>query len=263
MKVENNEAFRKNSFKERLYLSTISQKASAVAARYSLGLEISEFCTAYNMDKDFLKWDSKVKAEISGINRKILHAPFNELFPSAIEPMVVDVARKRFAQAFSLAQGYGINRMVVHSGHMPAIYYDVWFVERSVEFWKEYLDDKPEGFRIMVENVLEEHPEPLAEIAEKVCDQRFGLCLDIGHANVSSKRPLNEWINIMSPYLKHIHLHDNQAIRDQHLELGEGNIQLKGAIEKIESLCPDTTYTLETMDPDKSIGWLAKNSFFK
>lgn len=263
MKVEHNETLGKDSIKERLFLSTISQKAADVASRYGLGLEISEFCTAYNMDKDFPIWDNKVKAEIRGIGRKILHAPFNELFPSAIEPMVVDVARKRYAQAFSLAQGYGINRMVVHSGHVPAIYYDVWFVARSVEFWKEYLDDKPDGFRIMLENVLDENPEPLAEIAEKVGDIRLGLCLDIGHANVSSKRPLNEWINIMSPYLKHIHLHDNQGIRDQHLELGEGSIQLKEAIEKIESLCPDTTYTLETMDPQESIGWLIKNSFLK
>lgn len=263
MKVENNEALRKNPINERLFLSTLSQKAAAVASRYNLGLEISEFCTAYNMDKDFPIWDKKVKAEIKGIDRKILHAPFNELFPSAIEPMVVDVARKRYAQAFSLAQGYGISRMVVHSGHMPAIYFDVWFVERSVEFWKEYLYDKPEDFRIMLENVLEEHPEPLAEIAEKVGDPRLGLCLDIGHANVSSKRPLHEWISIMSPYLKHIHLHDNQGIRDQHLELGEGSIQLIAAIEQIESLCPDTTYTLETIDPEKSIAWLDNNSFLK
>jgi sugar phosphate isomerase/epimerase len=263
MKVENNKAFRENSIKERLFLSTLSEKAAGVAAEYGLGLEISEFCTAYNMDKDFPMWDSKVKSEISGIDRRILHAPFNELFPSAIEPMVVEAARKRYAQSFSLARSYGINRMVVHAGHVPAIYYDIWFVKRSVEFWKEYLKDKPDSFRIMLENVLEEHPEPLAEIAEKVDDPRLGLCLDIGHANINSRRPLGEWINVMSPYLKHVHLHDNQGIKDQHLELGEGTIQLSRVIEKIESLCPGTTYTLETLDPEKSISWLAKNSFLK
>lgn len=263
MQVEQNEKLRKNSIKERLFLSTLSHKAAAVAVQYGLGLEISEFCTACNMDKDFPTWDSKVKEEIMGIDRKIFHAPFNELFPSAIEPMVVDVARKRYAQSFSLAQSYGINRMVIHSGHVPVIYYDIWFVERSVEFWKEYLDNKPEDFRMVLENVLEENPEPLAEIAEKVGDPRLGLCLDIGHANINSKRPLDEWINIMHPYLNHIHLHDNNGTRDQHLELGEGSIQLRNVIEKIELLCPDVTYTLETMDPEKSVAWLIKNSFLK
>lgn len=263
MKVENNEEFKENSIKDRLFLSTMSEKAAGTAVKHGLGLEISEFCTAYNMDEDFPIWDSKVKSEISGIQRRIFHAPFNELFPSAIEPMVLDVARKRYAQSFSLAQSYGISRMVIHSGHMPAIYYDVWFVERSVEFWKEYLSNKPQDISIMLENVLEDHPEPLAEIAERVNDPRLGLCLDIGHANLNSKRAMGEWIDIMSPYITHVHLHDNHGEKDQHLELGKGTIQMDKVLRHIESLCPKTTYTLETMNPEESIEWLIKNSFLK
>lgn len=263
MKRELKEASREQFIENRLFLSTLSQKAADVARRYGFGLEVSEFCTALNMDEDFHTWDEKVKSELYRIKRRIFHAPFNELFPAAIEPMVVDVARKRYAQAFQLAQSYGINRLVIHAGHVPTMYYDVWFVERSVEFWKEYLEDKPQNFNIMLENVLEENPEPLVEIIGKVRDPRLGLCLDIGHANINSPIPLEEWINIMSPYLTHVHLHDNKGKSDQHLELGEGSIQLKRVIEKIESFCPDTTYTLETMDPEKSIVWLAKNSFLE
>ena len=37
--------------RERLYLSTIDRSAGNVARAYSLGIEIAEFCTAWNMDE--------------------------------------------------------------------------------------------------------------------------------------------------------------------------------------------------------------------
>ena len=256
-------ASNRSALGKRLYLSTLSDKAAGVGRRYGLGLEISEFCTAYNMDKDFLKWDERVKGELQGINKRILHAPFNELCPAAIDPLIVEVAKRRYEQAFRLAQGYSINRMVIHAGHVPAIYYNTWFVERSVEFWREFLSCKPENLCIMLENVLETDPEPLAEIVQKVGDPRLGLCLDMGHANINSKRHLIEWIDVLHPYLKHVHIHDNEGIRDQHLELGEGTIPMERVLRRIEELCPETTYTLETMNPESSVRWLMGKAFLK
>ena len=44
--------------KETIYLSTISTDAPCVAREHSFGLELAEFCTAWNMDEKFIHVDS-------------------------------------------------------------------------------------------------------------------------------------------------------------------------------------------------------------
>ena len=55
-------------------------------------------------------------------------------------------------------------RMVVHSGFLPIMYFDEWHVKQSIEFWTEYMQDKPDYFNIYIENVFDPNPEPLVEI---------------------------------------------------------------------------------------------------
>ena len=39
--------------KRKLYLSTIDPEAASIAQEYGIGLEIAEYCTAWNMDDEF------------------------------------------------------------------------------------------------------------------------------------------------------------------------------------------------------------------
>ena len=147
-----------------------------------------------NMDEGFATYDPIAREKMRHADRFVLHAPFNELCPSAIDPLVLDIARRRYAQAFQLADGYGIRRMVVHSGYVPLVYFKEYFVERSVEFWRAYLADKPDDFSINIENVLEDEPDMLIDIARGVDDPRFKLCFDIGHANITKNGlDIMEW----------------------------------------------------------------------
>ncbi len=67
-----------------------------VARKYGLGLEITEFCTAWNMDEQFPETDAQVRERLQGIERKVLHAPFNELCPCAIDPKARALAKERY-----------------------------------------------------------------------------------------------------------------------------------------------------------------------
>lgn len=71
--------------KENRYLSTIASDAVETAKQCGLGLEIAEFCTAWNMDEEFLSVDPVVREKIADCPSTLLHAPFNELFPCAID----------------------------------------------------------------------------------------------------------------------------------------------------------------------------------
>ena len=149
--------------KENIYLSTIASDAAPLAREYGCGLEIAEFCTAWNMDEKFSSVDGVVKKKLDGISQSTLHAPYNELFPCAIDKKARALAAERYRHAAVLAKRYGSTKLVIHGGYNPWIYYPVWYVEQSVFFWKEFLKEDP-GVEIVLENVLETEPQWLLDI---------------------------------------------------------------------------------------------------
>ena len=87
-----------------IYISTIAPDAASVAYQYGLGLEIAEYCTAWNMDEKFDRLDVVVKKKLEGISHSTLHAPYNELFPCAIDKKARALAAERYRQAIDLAK---------------------------------------------------------------------------------------------------------------------------------------------------------------
>ena len=251
-----------NDLSDRLYLSTVAADAAACAGQYGLGLEIAEFCTAFNMDTDADQWIAQVRAQMQGLHRFLFHAPFNELCPAAVDPLIVDVAKKRYAQAYALMHSLGVSAMVVHSGFLPILYDESWFVSHSVDFWRAFLADKPQGFSLFLENVFEPKPELLIEIVRRVEDPRFRLCFDTGHAALAGAAlPIGIWIERLAPYLGHAHLHNNDGIRDTHGALGDGGIDMAALLRRIEGSAQGVSYTIESVSADPSVAWLQKAGF--
>lgn len=238
-----------------IYLSTIDENAHILAKSKGFGLEIAQFCTAWNMDARFSETDEAVQKEIAGVTKKLLHAPFNELFPCAIDPEARALASRRYRQAIALAKNYGASKVVIHGGYNPRIYYPVWYVEQSILFWKDFLTEDP-GVEIVLENVLEETPELLLDIVQGVDDPRLRLCLDVGHANAYSGIPALQWLERSAPWLSHFHIHNNDGSWDTHSQLFEGTIPMEDILESIGARCPDASVTLELMDAAPSVAWL-------
>lgn len=244
--------------KETLYLSTISPDAPCVAREYGFGLELAEFCTAWNMDEKFTHVDSVVKKKLEGIPRSLLHAPYNELFPCAIDKKARALAAERYRRATELATRYGSRKVIIHGGYNPRIYFPVWYVKQSVLFWQDFLRSDP-GVEIVLENVLEDDPRWLLDIVASVDDPRLRLCLDIGHVNAYSSVPVPDWLELWAPYLSHLHIHNNDGSRDEHRALNEGTIPIKELLLQARHLCPDATCTLELMNDAPSVIWLREN----
>lgn len=247
-----------------LNLATIDPAAPVLAERYGLGLELDEFCTAWNMDDPalFAPLDAEVRS--FGKRARIFHAPYNELFPCAIDLRIKAVAKERLAQTYALADSYGIRRMVCHGNYLPNVYFPVWYIEQSITFWKEFLHDKPADFQLYLENVLEPEPEYLRDIVAGIDDPRCRLCLDVGHAHVgcvSSVSP-ERWLTVCAPLLGHLHLHNNDCSWDWHRPLGDGGIQYEALLPMLAELAPDASVTLEhPQDSEQSLLWLAERGW--
>ncbi len=247
--------------KENIYLSTIDPAADSLAGKYGLGLEIAQYCTAWNMDREFHIVDPQVRESLKGISRSMLHGPYNELFPCAIDPKARELAAFRYRQAINLAKHYGCSKVIFHGGYHPCIYYPVWYVEQSILFWKEFLREDP-GVEILLENVLETEPRWLPEIVKAVDHPKLKLCLDVGHVNAYSQIPVTQWLRSWVPYISHFHIHNNDGTRDQHNPLTEGTIPMKELFALIDELCPDATVTLELMEGKTSVQWLEEEKIW-
>ena len=244
----------------KLFLSGMDENAAALARKWGLGLELTDFCEARKLEEPAAM--EAARARCSGIGSLWLHAPFAELAPCAIDPLVREVTRTRYRQTVRLARELGVNRLVIHGGFVPQVYFPEWYIDQSVQFWREFLRELPDGMTVALENVMEPEPSLLAEIARQVDDARLGLCLDVGHANtfVSHVPPL-EWIAPMAPWLRHVHIHNNAGQMDLHDPLGKGVIQMERVLEEIVRLAPAATFTIENQDCAPSIDWLRQKGY--
>ncbi len=242
---------------DEFYISTIALDGAEVARKYGLGLEIAEYCTTWNMDAQLPETDAQVRDKLQSIKNKVLHAPFNELFPCAIDPKARALAKERYLQAIALAKSYGAEKVIIHGGYNPRIYYPVWYAEQSILFWNDFLQET--DMPIVLENVLEEATDMLLDIVKGVDNPRLRLCLDVGHVNAYSGFPVMDWLKAWTPYLSHFHIHNNDGSCDSHSGLEHGTIPMKELLLAAKALCPDATFTLEVMEAETDLKWLEEN----
>lgn len=242
--------------KERVYLSTTDENAAELAKEYGLGIELAQFCTAWNLDEKRHEVEGDVQNCLKSSDRFVLHAPFTELFPCAIDKMIRQVAAFRYRQTIETAGELGVKKIVIHGGYNPRIYFPPWYTPESIVFWKEFVNEIPEDMVVCLENVFEEEIEMLADIVRGVDDKRIRMCLDIGHVNAYSKRPVAQWIESCADIIEHFHIHNNDSTWDTHCQLFDGTIPMEDTLRLINEKCPTASITLELIDAKPSVVWL-------
>ena len=92
--------------RQRLHLSGMDSHAPELARKWGLGLEVTDFCYAPMLDDPATL--PAVREKMAGIDHFWLHAPFAELAPCAVDPLVREVTARRYRQALSAARQLGI-----------------------------------------------------------------------------------------------------------------------------------------------------------
>ena len=263
------------NIKEKTYLATTGKYAVRLAGEHGLGLELDHICQSLWLDGDKKpKIESKMRKDIekAGASRLVLHAPFTELFPAAIDPKARELAADRFGAALSMSKDFGINRVVVHSGYLPRVYFKSYHEEKSVEFWTELLAGYPDDMMIMIENVLEDEPYMMRSMLEKLDaaekerggKHRYGICLDVGHAAVAGDVPVAEWVDVLGKYIVHTHLHNNNGEGDFHdvFDCEGGVLDMEKVLDDLISKgADDMTFTIEALEPEPCIVWMKQRGY--
>ncbi len=232
-------------------------------------MEINHTCISHCLDRDREireKLIGDIEADISKAKPSglILHGPFTEIHPAAIDYKIRDLGMARLNEAYEVAAHFSVKKMVVHTGWVPLVYFKNWQEEQSALFWNKFLEDKPEDFRISVENVMEDEPYMLKSMIERADNPRIGLCLDVGHAQVVTDRSISieKWIEVLSPYISHFHLHNNDGTADSHRAFHLGTLDMKSILSAIDGFCrEDVTLTIEAGDAASCLNWLKENRY--
>lgn len=214
------------------------ERMCGLAAEYDCAFEYNDFYIATVMD------DSERQEEIiagyrayregyageagatNGFSEDTMHGAFLDVTVHSDDPLIRDVSMLRVRQSMETAKSMGLKGVVFHTGRLAGFraagYLSNWR-DRNEAFFREIADRYP-AQQIYMENMFDEAPDILAGLAEKMRDvKNFGVCLDYAHAMIS-RCPGRDWIEALGPYIRHIHINDNDLQNDLHLAVGAGRL---------------------------------------
>ena len=225
-----------------------------LCSRYHCGVEIQYFLDPAKVQEH--------QTVLGDLSPRALHGPFGDLCAGSYDPKIREVTRDRFELACRFARELSAPDIILHHGYVPGTSSPANWLRRCVAFWQEFLADK-DGLRFHVENMLEWDAVLLADVIDRIDDNRVDVCLDIGHCHCNSRETPIEWIERLGRRIGWAHLHDNHGETDDHLALGDGTIPMIEVCQALRSLAPDAIWSLEAQDDglQASIEWMEANGF--
>ena len=179
------------------------------------------------------------------------HGPFMDLSPGAVDSKVRKATLERFNHVLEIADILRPECIVLHSGYEKwkyALNIGLW-LEKSIETWGP-INEKAKGLgtKIAIENIFEDEPDNLKSLMDAMDSDNFGICFDAGHCNLFSQKTMELWLQELKSYIIELHLHDNDKSSDQHLPIGDGNIDFNTLFSELKG--KDCIYTIEAHSPE-------------
>jgi sugar phosphate isomerase/epimerase len=177
-----------------------------------------------------------------------IHAPFMDLSPGGVDAKVKRATIERLNQIVEVAAFFHPQIVIFHPG------YNKWLFDGNVELWLEnslktwspiVTMVERMSIPIALENVFEEEPSSLQKLISTINSSYFNFCFDTGHFHLFSTVSMEEWFNSLGKYIKAVHLHDNFKKSDDHLPIGDGEIDFDLFFQLIKHHGVDAIYTIE------------------
>ncbi len=206
------------------------EESKEIAEKYGCCFEYNEFANASVLDDEELVTQAiqAYKRQERDTAADTLHGAFLDVTVFSEDPKIREISDLRVEQSIQAARLLGVKGVIFHTNYMPNFhlksYEDKW-VEDNAVYWHQKLKTY-EDIEIYIENMFDMEPTLCERLGERMKDEpRFGICLDYAHACVfGASVPMEEWIARLAPYVRHLHINDNDLFGDLHLPIGEGNI---------------------------------------
>ncbi len=178
-----------------------------------------------------------------------VHAPFADFKPGSSKKQEQKKAHTMCQQSLQLASALRSRLVVFHPGipyQATSKQQNIW-LENCLTFWPEYIKQAEQrDLIITIENIYEPSADIFLDLFKELGSANFGHCFDVGHCHMFTQKPLDDWFAKLSPYIHHLHLHDNHGQCDEHLPIGAGHIDFPTFFANAKKLPKHPSMTLES-----------------
>ena len=201
------------------------EKSLKLVKEYNVGFELNDFYfPAVLRDKSKTEEILSFYSNIDMPDICTSHGDFFDVTIFSIDKDIADISKKRMIQSMNIAKKLRLSGVVFHSNINHDLtagnYHNGWLVAND-EFLHELCSKYPK-INIYIENMFDKVPNDMLKLAEKMADvKNFGICLDYSHAALYGKN-VDEWVEVLSPYIRHVHINDHDGQSDLHLAIGDG-----------------------------------------
>lgn len=180
-----------------------------------------------------------------------VHGPFIGVSFCHPDHLLREAVQQRLDMTREVSNSLDANVLVLHSGLSSDVskfnIMDEW-IDKTTEYWKREIPRFAEsGVTVVLENIVDETPEFLRDVIDRVDHPNLKICLDTGHVNVWSRVSLDEWLQELGSRIGHVHLHNNDGQTDQHAPLDAGTLDLRKSLKWMTGNLPDVTVSVEMM----------------
>lgn len=204
------------------------EESVALAEQYGVHFEYNDFFipAVYTNPEELDKRIQTYMTFDRDRSKDTMHGVFLDITIHSNDPVIADYSKKCMIQSLEIAKRLGLRGVVFHTG-LIAGFKDYTYVANWLNVNAEFfstLCNKYSDIQIFMENMFDLDYELLLLLAQKMADvPNFGLCLDYAHAAISNVSAV-EWLKNCAPFIKHIHINDNDLANDLHMTLGKGEI---------------------------------------
>lgn len=223
------------------------------AESYGVGLDLQEFADPNILDGDWRGHVARYRKTLSGFSGELtMHGAFLDLFSGSPDRQVAGIARERYRQNLTIAAELGAHVVDFHANYLPLIddpnYMPGW-IDRQIAFWQPLAQEAGAlGVTIVLENMWEPDPSILRRVIEAVHSPHLLSCLDVGHARIYSKLPVESWIETLGPFIVLTHLHNTDSVVDVHLSFDDGVMDMPAVLDRLRALPRPPMFCLELPD---------------
>ena len=226
-----------------------------LAFEHGLGLEIQSFAYPEVLQGD---WQGLLHVyRRAGLERLegplAMHGAFMDMSPGSADKLIREATLLRVRQSLDIAEILGVRTVVFHTNFIASIQsvgYRYDWTQRNIDFWGPLAERAGRsGMVIALENMWEFEPDLIADILRAVDSPFLRACLDVGHSHLYSSVPFETWLDVLQPYLVHLHLNNTDGSLDEHHALTDGVLDYRPILKQIRSLPVQPTMTLEMYRP--------------
>jgi sugar phosphate isomerase/epimerase len=239
--------------------------AYAKAEGFNLEVATFGYTNVYEMD-----WQQALKdhkQQLAGFKGKVsFHGVFQDVTVHSSDQKIAQISKERVLGSLEAADALGAGQAVFHGSLNPLVlndYYRKNWLDRNADFWRQALEHY--GGTVLLENVWESDPEVFRSLLDLVGSPRLKFCFDVGHANVYSCVPFQEWIAMLGENMTYMHLSDNTGEKDQHMEIGSGKIDWQTLTDTLNDrgLSPEAVLETGTLEKTQtSIAYMKQHAVY-